>query len=220
MPEPHQKNNQSSNSSLPSAEQIKKNKRIMVLLFAMFVAPILFAVYIFNTDPSGTYATKNRGNLITPAVILNNIELEYIDNKKSYKLVEQEHQWLMVFIGAGECDVNCKRQLVVMRQTRLAQGGEFTRVNRLYVIQDKQSEKFMKEVKAFHPDMDIVTGSKAQLENVTTQFTLADKVDVGKSNRIYIVDPIGNLMMYYELDASASDIAKDLTRLLKVSQMG
>ena len=218
MSESQQSNNQTSNT--PSAEQIKKNKRTMLLLFVMFAAPILLAVFVFNTDPSGKYATKNRGNLITPAVELKNIELEFIENKKPYKLVDQEHQWLMVFVGAGECDDNCKRQLVVMRQTRLAQGGEFTRVNRLYVIQDKQSDKFMKEVKAFHPDMDIVTGSKQQLENVVTQFTLADKVSVGTSNRIYIVDPIGNLMMYYELDAAASDIAKDLARLLKVSQMG
>lgn len=207
-------------TSTPSAEQIKKNKRTMILLFLMFIAPIFAAVYIFNTNPSGEYATKNRGNLISPAIELKNFELKFIDNKKPYKLVEQEHQWLMVFVGAGECDDNCKRQLVVMRQTRLAQGGEFTRVKRLYVIQNKQTEKFMKEVKAYHPDMDIVTGSKQQLKNVTTQFTLADKVNVGKSNRIYIVDPIGNLMMYYELDAEAADIAKDLTRLLKVSQMG
>lgn len=207
-------------TSTPSAEQIKKNKRTMILLFLMFIAPIFAAVYIFNTNPSGEYATKNRGNLISPAIELKNFELEFIDNKKPYKLVEQEHQWLMVFVGAGECDDNCKRQLVVMRQTRLAQGGEFTRVKRLYVIQNKQSEKFMKEVKAYHPDMDIVTGSEQQLKNVTTQFTLADKVNVGKSNRIYIVDPIGNLMMYYELDAEARDIAKDLARLLKVSQMG
>lgn len=220
MSELQQNNNPTGN--VPSPEQIKKNKRIMILLFVMFLTPIISAVFIFNNDPSGSYATKNRGNLITPAIELKNIELEFIDTKKSYKLIEQEHQWLMVFVGAGECDESCKRQLVVMRQTRLAQGGEFTRVNRLYVIQDqdKQSDKFMKEVKEFHPGMDVVTGSKQQLENITKQFTLADKVDVGKSNRIYIVDPIGNLMMYYEFDAKASDIAKDLTRLLKVSQMG
>lgn len=218
MSESQQTNNQT--STTPSPEQIKKNKRTMVILFTMFLTPIILAVFIFNNDPSGRYATKNRGNLVTPAIELKNFNLEFVDTKAPYKLVEQEHQWLMVFIGAGECDVNCKRQLVVMRQTRLAQGGEFTRVNRLYVMQDSQTDQFMKEVEEYHPGMDIVTGSKQQLENITSQFTLSDKVVVGKSNRIYIVDPIGNLMMYYELDANASDIAKDLTRLLKVSQMG
>ncbi len=207
-------------SQVPSAVQIKKNKITMLVLFSMFVAPILFAVYIFNTNSSDDYVTKNRGNLINPAIELKNIELTYFENNKRYKLADQEHQWLMVFIGAGECGGSCKRQLVVMRQTRLAQGGEFTRVNRLYVMLDKQSDQFMKEVKAYHPDMDIVTGSEQQLANVTEQFKLADKIKPGNSNRIYIVDPIGNLMMYYELDAKAADIAKDLARLLKVSQMG
>ncbi len=205
---------------IPDAAQIKKNKTTMLLLFAIFVAPILFAVYIFNTNSSDDYVTKNRGNLIRPAIELKNIELTYFENNKSYKLVDQEHQWLMVFIDAGECDGSCKRQLVVMRQTRLAQGGEFTRVNRLYIMLDKQSDKFMKEVKDYHPDMDIVTGTQKQLANVEKQFKLADKLEAGTTNRIYIVDPIGNLMMYYELDAQASDIAKDLARLLKVSQMG
>jgi len=209
-----------SNSAMPTEVQIRKNKRTMVLLFLMFVAPILLAVFIFNTNDADSYKTKNRGNLVRPALELKNMELQFVESNKPYKLVEQEHQWLMVFIGAGECDDKCKRQLVIMRQTRLAQGGEFTRVNRLYLMLDKQNDQFMKEVKEFHPGLAILNGSKVQMANVVSQFTLADKVNVGTSNRIYIVDPIGNLMMYYEFDASASDIAKDLTRLLKASQMG
>ena len=206
--------------SMPSEAQIRKNKITMLVLFTMFLAPIFAAIYIFNTNPADSYKTKNRGNLIRPAIELKNIELKYVENGKPYSLVEQEHQWIMVFIGAGECDDSCKRQLVIMRQTRLAQGGEFTRINRMYVMLDKQSEKFMKEVKEYHPGLAVLNGSKEQLVNITSQFKFDDKVDVGKSNRIYIVDPIGNLMMYYELDANATDIAKDLKRLLHVSQMG
>jgi len=211
---------QQQSTSMPDEVQIRKNKRTMVLLFLMFLAPILFAIYLFNTHSSEGYVTKNKGTLIRPAKELKNVNLTYFGNNKPYKLADQEHQWVMVFIGAGECDDNCKHQLVVMRQTRLAQGGDFTRINRLYVMLNKQSDKFMKEVKEYHPDMDIVTGTSKQLTNITKQFKLADKIEPGKSNRIYIVDPIGNLMMYYELDANASDIAKDLARLLKVSQMG
>jgi len=206
--------------SLPSEQQIRKNKITMILLFAMFVAPIVFAVYIFNTNDADSYKTKNRGNLIRPAKELKNIELQFFEDKKPYKLVDQEHQWLMVFIGKGECNDECKRQLVVMRQTRLAQGGEFTRVNRMYLMLDEQSDQFMKEVKEYHPGLAVLNGTQAQIDNVISQFTLDDKIDVGKSNRIYIVDPIGNLMMYYEFDADASGIAKDLMRLLKASQMG
>jgi len=206
--------------NMPSEEQVRKNKITMILLFVMFVAPILSAVYVFNTNTTDSYATKNMGNLISPARELKNIELGYVSDSKPYKLVEREHQWLMVFIDAGECDDICKRQLVVMRQTRLAQGGEFKRISRLYVMLDKQTENFMKEVKEFHPDMDVVSGTNQQLSNITKQFKLDDKLEVGKANRIYLVDPIGNLMMFYEQDVEATDIAKDLKRLLHVSQMG
>lgn len=218
MAEQHQST--SSSNATPSEAQIRKNKITMILLFFMFVAPILAAVYIYNTNSPDSYKTKNRGNLIRPAKQLKNIELQYVETGKPYKLADQEHQWLLVYVAAGACDQKCKRQLVVMRQTRLAQGGEFTRVNRLYVMLDKQTDLFMKEVKEYHPGLAIVTGSKSQTENLVFQFTLDDKKEVGRSQRIYIVDPIGNLMMYYEFDARASDIAKDLMRLLKASQMG
>ncbi len=223
MPENKQTTSQSTskpNNQMPDEVQIRKNKITMLLLFVMFIAPVFFAVYVFNTTTSDAYVTKNKGNLITPAIELKNINLKYVGNNKPYNLIDQEHQWVMVFVDAGECDERCKRQLVVMRQTRLAQGGEYTRINRLYVMMQPQSTQFMKEVKDFHPDLDIVTGSQQQLNNVIQQFTLSDKVDVGNANRIYIIDPIGNLMMYYELDADAADIAKDLKRLLHVSQMG
>jgi len=211
--------NQESNS-LPSETQVRKNKITMILLFVMFLAPVLAAVFIFNSNDPDSYKTKNYGNLVRPAKELKNIELQYVEDKKPYKLEDQEHQWLLVFISAGVCDDNCKRQLVIMRQVRLGQGGEFTRINRMYLMIDEQSEQFMKEVKDFHPGLAIVNGTKQQVGNVVTQFTLEDKADVGRSDRIYVVDPIGNLMMYYKFDANASDIAKDLKRLLKASQMG
>jgi len=208
------------NQTKPTEAQIRKNKITMLVLFLMFTAPILSAIFVFNTSPTDSYKTKNKGNLIRPAIELKNFELSFVGNKKPYKLVDQEHQWLMVFIDAGECDDKCKRQLVVMRQSRLAQGGEFKRINRLYIMLDKQTDQFMKEVKEFHPDLDVVNGSQPQVSNVIRQFTLDENITVGEANRIYLIDPIGNLMMYYEQDVDATDIAKDLKRLLHVSQMG
>ena len=38
--------------------------------------------------------------------------------------------------------------------------------------------------------------------------------------RIYLVDPMGNLMMFYEPDADAKGMVKDLERLLKISYVG
>ena len=36
----------------------------------------------------------------------------------------------------------------------------------------------------------------------------------------FLVDPLGNLMMYYDVDVPAKGMIKDLQKLLKVSQIG
>jgi cytochrome oxidase Cu insertion factor (SCO1/SenC/PrrC family) len=43
---------------------------------------------------------------------------------------------------------------------------------------------------------------------------------VYQSDRIYIIDPAGNLVMSYPADADPSYMKKDIKRLLKVSQIG
>jgi len=44
--------------------------------------------------------------------------------------------------------------------------------------------------------------------------------DTSVRDHIYIVDPLGNVMMRYGKDADPTGIKKDMTRLLKVSRIG
>ena len=39
-------------------------------------------------------------------------------------------------------------------------------------------------------------------------------------NRIYLIDPIGNLVLSYQPDSDPSKMRRDLSRLLRVSQIG
>ena len=41
-----------------------------------------------------------------------------------------------------------------------------------------------------------------------------------KIHQIYLIDPLGNVMMSYPKDATAKGMQKDLKRLLKVSKIG
>ena len=51
---------------------------------------------------------------------------------------------------------------------------------------------------------------------------LLAKLPAGASVRdhIYLVDPLGNVMLRYPRDPDPSRVKKDLTRLLKVSRIG
>ena len=49
---------------------------------------------------------------------------------------------------------------------------------------------------------------------------LVDGVSMQGAERIYIVDPLGNLMMYYPPGADPGGMHKDLKKLLKYSKIG
>ena len=41
-----------------------------------------------------------------------------------------------------------------------------------------------------------------------------------QGEQFFLVDPLGNLMMYYDPGVQASGVMKDLQKLLKISQIG
>jgi hypothetical protein len=52
-------------------------------------------------------------------------------------------------------------------------------------------------------------------EFVSSQGTALDV-----SGRVYLIDPIGNLVLSYAPDADPTGMRKDLARLLRLSQVG
>ena len=38
--------------------------------------------------------------------------------------------------------------------------------------------------------------------------------------QFFLVDPLGNLMMFYDMEVAAKGVMRDLQKLLKVSQIG
>ena len=67
-----------------------------------------------------------------------------------------------------------------------------------------------------HPDLIAVENTAA------AQPLLALLPDGGAqhAHRVYLVDPLGNLMMLYPLDATPKGMLQDMKRLLQLSQIG
>lgn len=122
----------------------------------------------------------------------------------------------MVYIGDASCDVACEKTLYKMRQSRLAQGEELKRINRLYISKNGKPGATLEKILTAHPGMEVVYGNEGDIESLTRQFRKGEKNDAA----LYIVDPLGNLMMSYPPGFDAKGLIKDLTHLLKASQIG
>ena len=115
-------------------------------------------------------------------------------------------KWVLVTIDAAACDATCEKKLYIVRQVRKAQGKDAERIERLWLLSD--AAKPRAELLA------ALEGSRLAAADAATLSMFPGTRD------IYLVDPLGNLMMRFPADADPSKMIKDLQRLLKYSSFG
>jgi hypothetical protein len=122
-------------------------------------------------------------------------------------------KWFLVMADGAECDARCERKIWQLRQLRTMQGKEMERVERVWLVDDG-SEPAARLHEPYAGTWVVRRPPQALLDALPVQSgsTLRD--------HMWLVDPLGNLMMRYPPDADATRIRKDMTRLLKYSRIG
>ena len=178
-----------------------------LMLIAVFVVPVV-AAYLayFGWRPAGH---TNYGDLIAVTPLQQTAGVKH--DGTSFDLGTLRGKWLMVHVGPADCDASCAQQLYLMRQTRIAQGKEQSRIERVWVLTgsgavDPALMEAHAGLHAWRP------GEAAFVE----QFPARDD----RAGHIYLVDPLGNLMLRFPAEPDAKRMMKDLKLLLKASQIG
>jgi cytochrome oxidase Cu insertion factor (SCO1/SenC/PrrC family) len=196
------------------------SRQALVLLGLIFLAPAFVAWVMHHSSEEGwkPEVTTNRGNLVHPARPLA-MPADMVNDGMSLQDYLQG-RWTLLYIGEAGCDETCRNSLYKMRQVRIAQNENMKRVQTLFLL---HAGSIPDEVGGFlaqeHKDMAVALLSAAHVAAIAPQFRI-DATPVMEAQRIYIVDPLGNLMMYYLPDADARDMLKDLQKLLKYSKIG
>ena len=176
----------------------------LILIFSLFVLPVLasyLAYYLWQ--PS---ARKNYGELIAQVSLKDGRDQAgQIISARDFK-----GKWTLVYVGRGACDKRCESLLYYMRQVRSAQGPERDRINRLWMVTDRRDPAAA--LLAQHPGLRVV--------RTQDQVFLAQFADAEFGSHVYMVDPLGNLMMRFPVNPDPSRMIKDIKQLLKASQIG
>ncbi len=199
------------------AGQTKKNRKILVMVAAVFVLPVLASMTLYMTKWRPA-ATGNHGELIQPARPIGDVALHNLDGK-IVKFESLHGKWTMVQFGASTCAEDCIKNLYYMRQVHIAQGKEADRMQRLFIMTDTKSEAAMKSKLVEYPDMGVWTGSSEEMTALAKKFGAQDEI-LAAGQGIYLVDPLGNVMMRYASGTDPAGMRKDIVRLLKYSWVG
>ncbi len=188
------------------------------LLAVLFVcaAPLIFSYLTYYViKPSGR---TNYGALIDPRQYpIPDLKATTLDGKPS-GLEAYKGKWLLVRVGPAECDDACRKQLFAMRQLRLMQGKEMERVERIWLITDDAPLDTM-----LMREYDGTRLLRVQREAVLKWLPVEQRGNA--TAHMFMIDPLGNLMMRFPKDAAestenAAKVKKDIGKLLKASAIG
>ncbi len=190
----------------------------MILVAALFALPIVLAygLYWYGWRPAGT---MNTGELVASVRPIADVKLRTLQGK-DMRFYDFRRKWVLAYFGPASCLDVCERNLYKMRQVRLTQGKNADRIERVFIVTDARALDQLPSKLAAYPGMHVITGPAENIEALAQQFALPAGSPLDGLGRIYVVDPLGNLMMSYPADADPSGMRKDLARLLKVSQIG
>ncbi len=181
--------------ALLPADPAKRGRAKLALLGALFSLPLLLAWVLWRFDlvPGGG---ANYGELLPPKEI------------RAAPLAALKGRWVLVQLDGGACDAYCERKLYFMRLVRRAMGREMRRVERLWIVTDSTSPapRLLEAIEG----TTLATGDPG----------LVAAFPGAPSDHIYLVDPLGNLMLRFPRDPDPSRMIKDLQRLLRYSGFG
>jgi peroxiredoxin len=192
----------------------KRGRRMLWLVLAVCAAPVIasyFTYYVIKPQTRNNYGTliDQRAHPV-PAMATTTLD------GRPQALDQFKGKWVMLMTGPGACPDACQKQLFAMRQLRLMQGKEADRIERVWLITDKEplDTIVIREFDGTH----MLRADAQAVKN-----WLPTDAGTGVSDHIYMIDPLGHLMMRFPKDPGFKDVRKvykDIYKLLKASSVG
>lgn len=187
---------------------MKKNRRPLLLLLLIFFAPLALAFWLYYGSHWRPPLRTNHGALVEPAIPLPALPIGGVSaNALAGK-------WSLVVVGDGDsgCDERCRLALTYARQTWLSLGKLTPRVRRVLLAGDGCCDRTY--LGNEHRGLAV-----AQLPEPSVAKLLA-ALPPPLDHTIFVVDPLGNLMMRYDVRQDPKGLREDLQNLLELSHIG
>jgi len=190
-----------------SNEKLLRSRLKLILMMVVILSPIVISSILHRTNFRPDH-TVNYGELLEVRPLQGtgtNLQDNTIFRDRQLK-----GAWNLLIIDSGNCEGYCQEKLYTMRQVRLAQNVDKDKVQRIWLISD--SAKPNQEITDKYKGTRLVL---AEGSDLLKEFPFVDR----QEDHIYVVDPMGNLMMRYPKNADPKKMIDDLKRLLKLSHL-
>ncbi|MDD5412023.1 MAG: hypothetical protein PHF31_11525 [Methylobacter sp.] len=195
--------------------QKNKNHLLILGLFGMTIIPFLIA-WGLKENPELVKGQTNIGQLITPPMTTERSDLTGFDKFTADNRGELSGHWLLVnIIPNNECNESCMEAIHKTKQLRLMLNKELTRTRRIVIL--------LKDVEPETANqwwVDDKTLLRVRPNDVVSKKIAEIRQGNVPDGMLFLMDPLGNLMMQYEPGFDPYSVKSDLMHLLRISQIG
>ena len=197
----------------PDAARRRGRWKLYVVI-GICAAPVIasYLVYYF-VRPDGR---SNYGALIDPQRPMPTLHLKTLDGR-GVDGAALRGKWLMVMVAGSDCPRVCQDKLYHLRQVRLTTGKDRDRVVRVWLIPDDAPLSTML-IREYDGTAMLRVDPKEIAPWLGGGAVASNSADY--ADHLYMVDPLGNLMMRFPVDADPNKTKRDLAKLLRASSVG
>lgn len=208
----------------------------LLIITAMFLFPLTLAWMMYSGSVDFQPASaRNLGTLIEPPFPLDwraAIAAESSAPVATSEWAEPgslaEH-WVILHPVHAPCETPCRQQVTSLRQIHLATGRHQPRLRVALLLDENVKGETTDLLKAIYGKFALIRDPGGTLRDSLASVRPARAGQSGTGHEspgsgnavdgIYLIDPLGNIMMYYAADADPNDIRQDLKRLLTWSKL-
>lgn len=179
---------------------LNRGQKTLLLLIGLTAAPFILAQLAFNyyRDSGSTRPTVNKGTLVTPAAKIDALRLEPLPGPAL-----PTDKWRLLLYRPAQCDAGCQASVQRVRAMPALVGRDADRVAVALIVDDET----------------IATSAADNPEPALARVKAGASLP-GVRSGLLLVDPQGNVVLWYDAARIGGPVLSDLKFLLKNSSIG
>ena len=191
------------------------NKGFITALL-IFLTPIIVITVstVWYYSGYGPEEKVNYGRLLSDPIDVGTLDLEL--DYQNLNVDSMERKWMLVHFINDACLESCADLIYVARQVNVLLARQQTRVKR-YIAAPIEVKPKLENFFTTYQDLNFI---EVKDQSTTIQEFKKNGIDPFAQPNMFVIDPIGNIILYYSGEVDGKKLLADLKKLLGASKIG
>lgn len=207
---------------MPKAPSRSRSRAPLFLILAICLAPVVFALLAYYVPALGLrpQEASNYGTLIQPQRPMPDaaaLPLTTLDGKP-FDLSSLRGKWLLLSADEGACPESCVTKLFILRNSHASQGKNVERLARVWFVTD--NAPVPEQIAQAYTGTNMLRADPEKLAAYLAPKASAAQRQAALKAPMWIIDPLGNLMLEFPANADPTSVRDDIRKLIRNSRIG